>query len=283
MKNKIAFFGTDEISVYVLDELKKAGISVDLIVSTPDTKQGRGMKLTPTQTKTWAEENSIPVIQPEKLDDNFIEEIKKIAEWDLFIVTSYGKIVPKKVLELPKYKTLNVHPSLLPLYRGPTPIESAMLDDELETGVTIMRIDEGVDTGPIINQEFISFADTDWLPKPIVAEKLAREGGKLLAETIPLWINGEIEEQEQDDSMSSHTKKISKSDGQLNIQNGNNRKNYLKYLAYQPWPGTFFFKDGKRIKITEAEFKNGEFKILKVVPEGKKEQDYEVYLGNLNK
>lgn len=277
-KNKIAFFGTDEISVYVLEELFKANIKIDLIVSTPDTKQGRGMKLTPTPTKLWAEKNNVPIIQPEKLDSNFVKKITEITDWNLFIVTSYGKIVPKIVLDIPIHKTLNVHPSLLPLYRGATPIESAMLDDKLETGVTIMRIDEGVDSGPILKQESISFKEGGWKTKPEVAEILARAGGKLLAETIPSWINGDIQEKEQDHDMATFTKKISKSDGELDINEENSRKNYLKYLAYQPWPGVFFFRDGKRVKITEVIFDNGEFKILKVIPEGKKELDYKTFI-----
>ena len=276
---KTAFFGTDEIAVFVLEELKKENIIPDLIVSTPDTKKGRGMKLTPTPLKIWSEENNIEVIQPDKLDFNFKEQIG--LDWDLFIVTSYGKIVPEDIFTIPKYETLNVHPSLLPLYRGPSPIESAILDDALDTGVTIMKIDKGVDSGPILNQKIITF--DEWELKPKVAEKLAREGGQLLAKTIPLWIEGSIEEQDQDDQLSTHTEKISKSDGQLNIQNGDTRKNYLKYLAFQPWPGVFFFKDGKRIKITDAEFipssdasseSQGEFLIKKVIPEGKKEQEY---------
>ena len=285
MMNKIktAFFGTDEISVYVLEELSKANININLIVSTPDTKQGRGMQLTSTPTKVWAEENNIPVVQPEKLNSDFIKEIKEIGGedgWDLFIVTSYGKIVPKSVLDIPKYQTLNVHPSLLPLYRGPSPIESAMVNDDLDTGVTIMRIDEGVDTGPIVNQEFVSFEE--WVPKPIIAEELARVGGKLLAETIELWVNGGIKEQKQNHGVATHTKKISKEDGRLNIKNGNSRKNFLKIMAYTPWPGTFFFKDDKRIKITDAKYnkENDELEILKVIPEGKKETEYKNFISS---
>jgi methionyl-tRNA formyltransferase len=273
---KIAFFGTDQFSVFVLEELLRAKIKPDLIISTPDTYQGRKMKLTPTEVKVWAEENNVPVIQPNSLKTipEDLRKKEKEKEWDLFLVASYGKIIPEEIFELPKYKTLNVHPSLLPLYRGPSPIESAMLDDALNTGVTIMKIGKGLDDGPILNQEIVSFEE--WERKPVISEKLARIGGQLLVRTIPLWINNNIEEQEQDDKLATHTKKIEKTEAELDL-NEPDRKNFLKIMAYYPWPNAFFFdKNRKRIKVTDAKFNKDteELEILKVIPEGKKEQDY---------
>lgn len=282
---KIAFFGTDEFSVFVLEELKNAGIIPDLIVTTPDRPKGRKLVLTPCEVKVWADENKIETLQPEKLDDNFISKIKKY-ECELFLVASYGLIIPNSVLKLPKYKALNVHPSLLPKYRGATPIETAILNNDKETGVTVMRMDEKMDHGPILDQEVLYFEN--WPDKMEVLEKLARDGGRILAQIIPEWILGNIDEQEQEHNLATFTEKIEKSDGELNLED-DPYLNFLKYKAYKPWPGTFFFKDGKRMKITEAEFipsrhpepepKNeardsgsrGKFIIKKVIPEGKKE------------
>lgn len=279
MQNKpsIAFFGTDEVSTAVLEEMKVAGFLPELIVTQPDRPQGRKMLLTAPHAKVWAQENGIPVLQPEKLNEDFIENIKEDPrlrgddKWDLFIVASYGNILPSKVLEMPKYKTLNVHPSLLPKYRGPTPVEQAMLDDSKETGVTVMRMDKDLDHGPIIKQEAVFFET--WPDKPEVLDMLAHLGGKILVDIIPDWIDGKIEEKEQDDNSATFTKLIEKEDGELDLS-ADDYKNFLKYKAYKPWPGTFFFKDGKRIKITNADFIDGKFIIKKVIPEGKKETTY---------
>lgn len=274
----IAFFGTDEVSIAILEELKNKNFIPKVIITQPDKPQGRKLVLTSPPVKIWAEENNIKILQPEKLDKEFREILLK-EDWDLFIVASYGKIIPEKVIEIPKYKTINVHPSLLPLYRGPTPVEQAILDDAKETGVTIMRMDKELDHGPIIEQEMVYFEN--WPDKPEVLDQLAHLGGKILAEIIPDWIAGNIDEQEQDHDLATFTNLIEKKDGEINLED-DPYKNFLKYKAYKPWPGTFFFKDGKRIKITEADFTpssrpelgSGSFIIKKVIPEGKKEIDY---------
>jgi len=285
-KPTIVFFGTDKNSVMILDALVEGGFTPDIIVTTPDTKQGRKMLLTPPPVKDWAIEKNIPLLQPEKLDKDFIEKLEEeklrsnFSSLDLFIVASYGKIIPEKVLNIPTHKTLNVHPSLLPLYRGATPMESAMLDDAKETGVTIIRMDNEMDHGPIIEQEVVFFEE--WPIKPVVAEKLFSVGGQLLVELIPEWISGNIDEQDQDHELATYTKKIKKEHGEINFKDGS-RKNFLKIQAYNPWPGSFFFnkKDDReiRVKITEAEFKNGKLNILKVIPEGKKEMSYEDFVS----
>ena len=285
-KPTIVFFGTDKNSVMILDALVEGGFTPGIIVTTPDTKQGRKMLLTPPPVKDWAIEKNIPLLQPEKLDKDFIEKLEEeklrsnFSSLDLFIVASYGKIIPEKVLNIPTHKTLNVHPSLLPLYRGATPMESAMLDDAKETGVTIIRMDNEMDHGPIIEQEVVFFEE--WPIKPVVAEKLFSVGGQLLVELIPEWISGNIDEQDQDHELATYTKKIKKEHGEINFKDGS-RKNFLKIQAYNPWPGSFFFhkKDDReiRVKITEAEFKNGKLNILKVIPEGKKEMSYEDFVS----
>ena len=140
-KYKIAFFGTPDIAVMVLEELKKANIIPTLIITAPDKPKGRKLIMTPPPVKIWALKNNIIAMQPEKLDDNVLNMLSK-GNYDLFIVASYGKILKKELIEIPKYKTINVHPSLLPKLRGASPIISAILRDEKKTGVTIIIIME---------------------------------------------------------------------------------------------------------------------------------------------
>ncbi len=275
---KIAFFGSSEFSLIVLKELKKLGIIPDLIVTTVDKPVGRKMILTPTVVKQWAEEESIEYITPEKLkDESFLNKIKN---YNLFIVASYGKIIPKIVIDMPEYHVLNIHPSLLPKYRGPSPLQEQILNDEKEIGVSIMLIDEQVDHGAILAQRKVEIEN--W---PVgfntLQEILAKEGSRILVEILPDWINGKVEAKEQEDSLATFTKKVEKIDGFLDLMS-DNYKNYLKVLAYEEWPGTYFNikKDGKdmRVIIKKADFKDNKLEILKVVPEGKKEMDYKDFL-----
>jgi len=145
----IVFFGTSRFSVIVLEELKKAGIMPELVVTAPDTPQGRKLILTPPPVKAWAQENGVKFLQPQKLDDSFIGQLSKVNA-QLFLLASYGKIIPQKVLDLPQHGTLNVHPSLLPKYRGPSPIQSQILADDKNVGVSIILLDEKMDHGPIV-------------------------------------------------------------------------------------------------------------------------------------
>ena len=272
---QFVFFGTDKFSIIVLDERKKAGFIPSLVVTAQDKKQGRGMKLTPPSTKIWAEKNSVQFLQPEKLDGNFYDELAA-SGYEPFIVASYGKIIPKKILEIPKHGALNVHPSLLPLYRGPSPIQSQILDNADGVGVTIMLMDEEMDHGPIVAQKQLKFSIFNFQFSKL-HDELAYMGGQLLAEVIPNWIEGKITPQEQNHSEATYTKKITKKDGLIDL-NDDPKLNYRKYLACSEWPKVYFFKNNKRIKIKLAEFANGEFKIKRVIPEGKKEMDYKDFL-----
>lgn len=250
-KPKIVFFGSSKFSEYVLDELERAGFSPAL--------------------KITSAREDLPTDKLRALDA------------DVFIVASFGKILPKELIELPRFKTLNVHPSLLPLSRGPAPIQDIILKD-LTPGVTIIRMDEKMDHGPILAQREVRID-----PWPdhyqVVEEKLAREGGKLLAEVLPKWLEGKIEEIPQDDSQASYMKLVKKEDGLLNLEDSP-EANLRKVLAYSTWPGAhFFFKrkhgDEKRVVVKEAEVKDGVFTPTLVVPEGKKEMSWESFLkGN---
>lgn len=279
---RIAFFGTPHFAVDILNALVNAHISPSVIVTTPDTHQGRGLVLTSSPVKVWAEEKEIPVLQPttlrlEKTSDQD-RDVLYNSEWDLFIVASYGKLLPQSLLDIPRYGTLNVHPSLLPLYRGASPIRSAILEDNPDAvGVSIMLLDSGMDTGPILAQGRVTLEREtgEWPPHAEVLEKLlAHEGGELLVEVIPLWIDGTITPEPQDHTRATLSQKIQKEMGRIDMA-ADPYQNFLKIRALEGWPGTFFFveKEGKqmRVKITDATFTNGTLTILSVIPEGKKE------------
>lgn len=269
----IAFFGTPDRAVYVLEELKKANLTPNLVITQPDRPQGRNLVITPPPVKIWAKHEGIKTLQPENLDDDtFINELVK-GKFDVFVVVAYGKILKQKILDIPKKGSLNLHASLLPSLRGSCPIETAILDDVKETGITIIRMDEKMDHGPIVSQKKITL-ETWPLPADDVARTLVIEGGKLFAEILPDYIEGKIHTKEQDHSKATYTKKIVKDDGLINLSD-DPYTNYLKWNAYKGWPGIFFFAQIKgkktRIIITDASFENDQFIIKKVIPEGKKE------------
>lgn len=276
---KIAFFGTPKVAVYVLEELARAGIAPDLIITAPDAPRGRGLILTPPPAKVWAEERAISTFQPTTLKNaEAAQAIKDEGPWDLFIVAAYGGILPKEVLDIPAHGTLNMHPSLLPRLRGASPIQTAILEED-ETGVSIMLVDQEMDHGPIIAQEKMEIPD--WPPEASELEEiLARQGGRMLAAVIPNWIAGKIVPREQDHRQATFTKKIAKENGLIDL-NDDPRRNYRKIQAFNVWPRAYFFakRNGKqtRVIITAAELRDGKLVIKKVIPEGKKEMSYTVF------
>ncbi len=277
-----AFFGTPELAVYVLEELEEAGYLPSLIVTTPDLKVGRGNNYEPTPVKKWAEAHGIPVLQPEKIDNSLANQLKAIS-YELFIVAAYGKILPKETLSIPKHGILNIHPSLLPRLRGPSPVRSAILNNERETGVTVIVLDEKMDHGPIVAQEGIEIKDKDWPPLlPDLEEKLFRLGGKLLVKTLNTpsasgtspYVGGGWVGVRQDESKATYCEKIKKEDGLVDLLNDSSKEIYIKYCALYGWPGIYFIQNGKRMKITKARLENDKFVIEKIIPENGKEMDY---------
>ncbi len=271
---KIAFFGNSDFSLIVLAELARLGIVPALVVTTPDKPQGRKLTLVPTPTKTWAEENSIEYIEAQKISDPaFLEHIKP---YDLFIVASYGKIIPKALIEMPKYGVLNVHPSLLPKYRGPSPLQEQILSDEKHVGVSIMLIDEAVDHGPILAQKEIAIPG--W---PVgfteLSLVLGRAGASLIKDILPGWVRGTVTAQAQDHGKATFTKKVQKTDGLIDLT-AEGYKNYLKILAYEEWPKAYFEAEraSKKIKVIvmKARYRHNTLEILEVIPEGKKSMPY---------
>lgn len=278
-KINFAFFGTPEPAVEILEALKKAGYMPGLVVSTPDKPQGRNLVVTPTPVKVWAEAHDLALFQPEKLDT---EAITTIAEtpWDLFIVVAYGKIMPQALLDIPSFGSINVHYSLLPKYRGASPIESQILADDKNPGISIMMLDAKMDHGPLLATAPVEI--TSWPPTATELRKKSNEvAGQLLVDLLPKIMAGNLTPTPQNHDTATYTKKFTKADGEINLAD-NPYKNFLKIQAFNEWPGTYFFieKNNKpiRIVIKKAEFKDGTLEILRVVPEGKKEMDYKDFI-----
>ncbi|MBU4480344.1 methionyl-tRNA formyltransferase [Patescibacteria group bacterium] len=280
-KLNIAFFGTPEFSVNILEKMKEAELAPSLVITVPDKPKGRKLLLTPPETKIWAEKNNVAILQPTKLkDEKFLNELKE-TNWDLFIVASYGKIIPQAVLDIPKYNTINIHPSLLPRLRGASPLQSAILTED-KTGMTIMLMDAEMDHGPILAQKEL---DTPNWPIKIdeLENVMAEIGGQMLVEIIPKWIKGEIKIQEQDHSKATYINKINKEEAFIDL-NENPEKNYRKILALQNFNPYFFAeRNGKKIRVIIKDAKIEEEKLIftRVLPEGKKEMDYQDFFRNL--
>ncbi|MFH1582677.1 MAG: methionyl-tRNA formyltransferase [bacterium] len=248
---KTIFIGTPEFGAIILKGLIDNNLKPDLIITSSDKPVGRKQIITPPPVKIVAKENNIPVIQPEKLKET-TKEIKEINP-DLIIVAAYGKLIPKEILNIPKYKILNVHPSLLPKYRGSAPIQSAILNGDKKTGVTIMIVEEKMDSGPIISQKETEIKEKE--KNKELHDRLADIGTGLLIKTIPQWISGKIKEKEQDENKATYSEIIKKEDGKIDWQESAEVIE-RKIRAFDPWPGTFttWQNNGniEKIKILKA-------------------------------
>ncbi|MFA6324949.1 MAG: methionyl-tRNA formyltransferase [Candidatus Paceibacterota bacterium] len=289
MNLNFTFFGTPDVASETLEILKKNGYIPSLIVTAPDKPQGRKMLITPPPVKIWAIENGIPYIQPENIRDLFPETRFRGTSpkpgfgevVDLFIVVAYGKILPEEIINFPKFGSINIHYSLLPKYRGASPVESAILNGDIETGISIQKMEYKMDSGPIITKERVAIFPDEKAAE--LRKRLIKIGGELLVKTIPSYIENKLTLTPQNENEATFCKKIKKEDGLIDL-NDDGVKNYNKFRAYATWPRTFFFsakggsdsggKDNKRIIITDAILENNKFKILKIIPEGGKEMIY---------
>lgn len=270
------FFGTDLFAVRVLTELKKLGLTPSLVITTPDTNQGRHLILTPPPVKIWARQNSLEFDQPEKLKSYRLPD-----DLDFALVASYGKILPAELLNQLPNKFLNIHPSLLPKYRGPSPLQTAIANHDRETGVTIMEIDEEMDHGPIVATQTLAIGQK-WFEE--LRDETAELGAKLLAQILPDWLAGKLKPEAQNHQEATYTKKITKPDGEISLAD-DPIKNFAKIRAYTPIPGAYFFtiKNGQQIRaiVKKAHLnESNELIINRVVPAGKKETDYSVFLDS---
>jgi len=234
---KIIFMGTAELSCASLEKLARdEKFSILAVVTQPDKPKGRELKLTPSPVKVLAEKLKLPVLQPLKArDEKFINELRELKP-DLMVVVAYGQILPQALLDVPPHGCLNVHTSLLPKYRGAAPIQWAIADGEPETGVTIMKMDAGLDTGPILSTRRTPILPTD--DSHILHDRLAQLGAELLAETIPDYVAGNILPQPQPATGSTYATKIKKEDGKINWHQPA-EKIWNRLRAFTPWPGAF--------------------------------------------
>lgn len=280
MKSNIrfAFFGTPELATVFLDDLEKSGYVPSLVVTTPDRAQGRGMTLQSPPVKKWADARNIPVLQPETLDEDFAAALRKDA-YDLFVVIYYGKILPKAVFAIPKRGTINVHFSLLPRWKGTSPIRACILNDDKKTGTTLLLMDEKIDHGPVVAQK--EFSILEWPPSARELETQAtHESAQLLSEFIQPWVAGDIEAHEQNHDLETLCPRLEKSDGYIDLS-ADAYRNLLKIRAFDSTIGThtFFERGGKKIRvgILDAHIEGAKLIIDTVKPEGKKEMPYEEF------
>jgi methionyl-tRNA formyltransferase len=273
-KPLFAFFGTPRFAVAVLEALERQGLLPALVVTAPPRRRGRGMELSPSPAEAWARARGIDVLTPESLKDpaQCPAELAN-TDWDVFVVAAYAKLLPRYILDIPRKGCLNVHPSLLPQLRGPSPALSTILADERRTGVSIMLMDEQMDAGPIVAQARIEITEEEWPPRgSMLEELLAAEGGTLLSEVLPAWLAGEITAEPQDGSQATYTRKFTDADAQLDLASGA-RQNFLKIRAFDKNPRAYYLdEDGKRVIVTDAAYEDGALRITRIIPEGKKER-----------
>ncbi len=295
-KTKIVFFGTPEFAVPTLQALHSEGFNICLVVTQPDKPVGRKQVLTPSPVKVEAEKMGLEIA-----DDLKIKRLED-CNAEVGVVVAYGKIIPQEILNIFSKGCLNIHPSLLPKYRGPSPIQQAILNGEEETGVSIIKLDEQMDHGDIVSQIVYRVSDND--TSEDLHDKLAQKGAGLLVDTLPKYLSGEIKPVPQDDSKATFSKILKREDGEINWTKSADEIE-CQVRAYTPWPGSFAeFKtkdQGLRIKILSAKVSDdiegeiGEFQtkngqlvvrcgkgsliIIKLQVEGKKEMSADEFIN----
>lgn len=283
--------GTPEISAICLKKLLDDGKEICAVVTREDKPRGRGNVMTPTPVKSLALENGIPVYTPKTLrDGEFADCLSKTAP-DMIAVVAYGKILPPEVISYPKYGCINLHVSLLPKYRGAAPMQRAIMDGEAETGVTVMYMDEGLDTGDIISTEKFEISDTDDFES--IHDRSALIGSALLSKTVDSIFDGSAMRKKQDDSLATYAKKVEKEDCKIDFSLSAKEAN-ARIRGVTPIPGAFCYLNGKMLKICKADVicgdgepgkvidlssagdgyitvacSNGALRIRSVIPEGK--------------
>jgi len=247
---RIVFMGTPFFATKVLDTLIAGGHSVLGVYTQPDKKSGRGRQLINPPIKQYALEKGIPIVQPTKFGSTD-EDIKYFQSFnaDVAIVCAYGQILPKQALNIFDYGCINIHPSLLPRYRGPSPVASAILNGDDETGVTVMSLDAGMDTGPILNQKKVRIKKNESCT--LLTERLFETGASLLLDILDKQTKGTIDPIDQDSSKATYTHLFTKKHGLINWTLSSTKISLL-VRALNPWPGSYTFLDGNIFKIIDA-------------------------------
>ena len=294
---RVVFMGTPEFALPSLRALLNDGrFEVVAVVTQPDKPVGRKQEIMPSPVKKLALEHNLQVLQPEKVKTNsaFWEELRKLHP-DVIVVAAYGKILPQEILDMPPQGIINVHASFLPKYRGASPIAAAILNGDEETGVTIMKMELEMDTGPIIAKSTpIAISPTD--TTTTLTEKLANIGAQTLTEVLPKYMSGEITPQSQDDAQATYTKIIEKEDGLVDWKQ-DEEQIARQVRAYSPWPSAYTHWNGQSMKILSAEVNpaienpkgtiakiNGELyigklRVDKLQPAGKNPMDGKAFLA----
>lgn len=300
---KIVFMGTPDFAVPALKALQDAGHEIVCCVTQPDRAKGRGAKVQMPPVKLCAMEYGIPVLQPDKVRDKSCVQALRAFHADVFVVAAFGQILPKDVLDIPRYGCINIHASLLPRFRGAAPIQHALLSGETETGITIMRMDEGCDTGDILLQGCVPVTVED--TGGSLFETLSALGAKLIVQALPEIADGTLTGEAQDDALATDAPKLTKEAG---IIDWNNDTMYIarQIRAFDPWPLAKTFLNGKALTVlsakaaadteTEAELKpgcviaatkqglfvktgDGVLQILRLKPDGKKAMEVSAFLN----
>ncbi len=249
MNVRILFMGTPEFAAIILERLLASSYHVVAVCTQPDKPAGRGHELVSGPVKRLAKERGIPVLQPETLKSREVVENLASFQPELIAVAAFGLVLPRTVLSLPRFGCLNVHASLLPRHRGASPVANAILCGDEVTGVTIMLMDEGVDTGPILAQEKVPISPGDTTGS--LTPKLAELGARLLVDTLPGWLAGEVKPQAQDESRATYSKLITSRDAEIDWQLSAVEL-WRQVRAYHPWPTCYTWYQGKRLKVHEA-------------------------------
>ena len=247
---KIVYMGTPDFAVNPLHALAEAGYEVAGVITQPDKPKGRGKTMLPTPVKEEAMKHGFPVYQPVKVrDPEFLQVLEKLDP-DIIVVAAFGQIIPKSILELPKYGCINIHASLLPKYRGAAPIQQAGIDGEKESGVTIMRMGPGLDTGDMISKIVVPIAKDE--TGGTLFDKLAEAGAKLLVETLPHIFDGTaVYEKQPEESPTPYAGMITKQMGLINF--GKSAAELERLVrGLNPWPSAFTFWNGKTLKVWES-------------------------------
>jgi methionyl-tRNA formyltransferase len=253
MGNRAIFMGTPQFAIptlqVLIDESSGGAVQVVGVVTQPDRPRGRGRKLQPSPVKTLAQEHGLPVLQPASLRDPKALADLGALQPDVIVVAAFGQILPTTVLDLPPAGCINVHASLLPRWRGAAPVAAAILAGDETTGVTIMKMEAGLDTGPILNQRPLAITPDD--TRESLTARLAQLGADLLRDTLPAWLAGDIEPQPQDESLVTYAPQIKKERGRINWNEpGDSIARQVR--AFYPWPGAFTHWQDTPLKILRA-------------------------------
>lgn len=274
MSKPFAFFGTPVVARDTLAALLDAGYRPQVVITSPDAPRGRGLELTPCETKVLALSEGIPVLSPQKLDIGVLATIRE-HHCAYGVVVAYGKILPQSLIEEFPQGLINVHFSLLPKYRGASPVEAALRNGDTVTGVAIQQMVHELDAGDVLAMREVAILPTETTRE--LRPRLITEGAELLISLLPEFEAGTVSRTPQDPALATHCGKIQKSEGELNLQ-GDQLNNWNTYRGLAESPGTFFYMDKGgvriRVKIKSARFEHDQFIPDRVVPEGRNEMSY---------